>query len=74
MTITPRIGVSAIEFIRSKDGSEEKLVETVSLEVCQWLMALGANREELSTWCSDGPRNYFNGDTVLTILRQEAEK
>lgn len=71
MTITPRIGASAIEFIRSKDGSEEKLVEHVSEELCEYLMNLGARKIHLTT--GESPR-AFHRQTTLTILRQEAEK
>jgi len=70
--ITPRVGVSGIEFVRSREGSEEKLVETVSLEVIKWAMDRGAKYFHMSSLGKAGAE--FRPDLVLTILRQEAEK
>lgn len=69
MTITPRITVSAIEFIRSKDGGEEKEIVCVPLDVCRYLLSVGLYGE---TRVPD--HAMYDDDDALTILRQEAEK
>lgn len=73
MTITPRITVSAIEFVRSRDGSDEREIVCVPLDVCQWLMDLGDSRNAMQSDLSRGKFSYSAQD-VLTILRLEAEK
>ena len=70
MTITPRVGVSGIEFIRSREGSEEREIVAVPLDVCRWLMQAGM-REYLVSGIE--PAEY-DMPAVLYILRQEAEK
>lgn len=72
VTITPRIGVSAIEFIRSKDGSEDREIVCVPLDVCQKLMNIGGQHHNSMSWKVGD--DEFSHDVTLSILRQEAEK
>lgn len=72
MTIRPRVGVAGISFVHDVPGSEEKLVETCSIELIQYLMSVGGREHHSMDW-KFGP-DEFSQDTVLTIMRQEAGK